>query len=219
MRKTGLRVVILISLPVLTLTLLSGIVLAKLGVGVNTGTIQVDEKLKGGMIYNLPSITVINTGDEAAEYRMSVSYQKDQKLLAPDKAWLDFSPDAFDLEGGKTQVVEIKIKLPLRSKPGDYFAYLEARPIATVNRGGTAVGVAAASKLYFTVAPANAFLGMYYRIASMWTQYMPWSQVIVGLMAFALILSIFKKFVRLEIKAKPAKKSPSKEESSSNSNS
>ena len=39
------------------------LVYAKLGVGVATGKIVVEDKLRPGMIYNLPALTVLNTGD------------------------------------------------------------------------------------------------------------------------------------------------------------
>jgi len=43
--------------------------LANVGVGVGLGKIQIDELLKSGGIYKLPSIPVINTGDEAGDSR------------------------------------------------------------------------------------------------------------------------------------------------------
>ena len=131
---------------------------ANIGVGVNTGKIQVDEKLKAGMIYKLPSITVINTGDEPADYETTIAYHQDQPELRPGQNWITFTPQKFHLDPGKGQLVEIKINLPIKIEPGNYFAYLEGHPIATVQKGNTVLGVAAASKLYFTVVPANVFL-------------------------------------------------------------
>ncbi len=162
MRKNIYRLVFLF----VVFILFSNTAFAKIGVGVNTGKIQVDEELKAGMIHKLPPITVINTGDEPAEYETSVAYHQDQPEICPKQDWFIFTPQKFHLEPGKGQLVEIKINLPLRIEPGDYFAYLEGHPFTTVQKGTTTLGVAAASKLYFTVVPANIFYGIYYKITS-----------------------------------------------------
>ncbi len=58
---------------------------ANLGVGVGTGKIVVDEQLKPGMIYQLPSFSVINTGDIASDYSVGVAYHEGQEELQPAK--------------------------------------------------------------------------------------------------------------------------------------
>lgn len=184
------------------LTLFPNMALAKIGVGVNTGKIQVDEKLKAGMIYKLPPITIINTGDEPSEYGTSIGYHQNQPELQPKQDWFIFSPDKFHLEPGKAQLVEIKINLPLRIEPGDYFAYLEGHPNVTTKKGTTTLGVAAATKLYFTVVPANIFYGIYYKIATFFNVYAPWPQRVLVVIGIVLALLMFKKFFNLQINLK-----------------
>lgn len=179
--------------------LFSNTAFAKIGVGVNTGKIQVNEKLKAGMIYKLPPITVINTGDEPAEYETSVAYHQDQPELRPKQDWFIFSPQKFHLEPGKAQLVEIKINLPLRIEPGNYFAYLEGHPLVTVQKGTTTLGVAAAAKLYFTVVPANIFLGIYYKIVSFWNVYAPWPQRAMMLVGLGVVYLLAKKYLKINI--------------------
>ncbi|MBU2591933.1 hypothetical protein KKD61_00545 [Patescibacteria group bacterium] len=201
MRKSISRLIFLFAV----FTLFSNTAFAKIGVGVNTGKIQVDEKLKAGMIYKLPPITVINTGDEPAEYEASVAYHQDQPELRPEQNWFIFTPQKFHLEPGKGQLVEIKINLPLRIEPGNYFAYLEGHPLAQVQKGKATIGVAAASKLYFTVVPANIFYGIYYKITSFWKVYSPWPQrVTIALLIIASLL-LFKKFFNIKINVKKPK--------------
>ena len=79
--------------------------------------------------------------------------------------------------------------------------------MATVKEGTTTLGVAAASKLYFTVLPANIFYGIYYKISTFWKVYAPWPQrVAIGLL-IVLVILIFKKFFKIQVKVKgPAKK-------------
>lgn len=177
-------------------------VFAKIGVGVNTGKIEVEEKLKAGMFYKLPPITIINTGDEAAEYEAAVSYHQEQPELRPEQDWFIFSPQKFNLEPGKGQLVEIKINLPLRVEPGDYFAYLEGHPIVTTQKGTANIGVAAAAKLYFKVVPANIFYGIFYKISTFFKVYAPWPQRVLFLAVVLLILLFFKKFFNIKISFK-----------------
>lgn len=175
--------------------LLPTFALAKIGVGMGTGKIQVDQELKAGLIYTLPSITVLNTGDEPSEYGVGIQYHENQTEMKPSKEWFSFEPLNFHLEPGQSQVVQVKLTLPVKgAKPGDYFAFLQGFPVKKAQAGGTSVGVAAAAKLYFTVAPANIFFGIYYRIVSISELYSPWSYIILAVIAVALLVIIFRKF-------------------------
>ncbi|MFH1827005.1 MAG: hypothetical protein ABH812_01055 [bacterium] len=205
------RFFVILSL-LLTLFLFSpNLAFSNIGVGVGTGKIQVDEKLKPGLIYELPSINVINTGDQSSNYKISVAYHTDQPELKPNKNWFIFSPKTFYLKPGEVRVVDIKINLPLRIEPGKYFAYLEAQPSATAKKGKTSIGVAAASKLYFTVVPGSFFEGVYYKLISFWKVYAPWPQRTVIAVLIVSLLILFKKFFNIKINLKkPDSKPPKK---------
>lgn len=187
-------------------TLISSVSFARIGVGVGTGKIQVDEKLKSGMIYQLPPVTVLNTGDEKSDYQVTTAYRETQTEFRPPKEWFIFIPEKFELDPGQVKIVEIKLNLPLKTVPGDYFAYLEASPTARSTAGLATIGVAAASKLSFTVIPSNIFQGIYYKLISLWKVYQPWTgrgAIAIGVL-FALIL--FKKFFKIELNTKQPKK-------------
>jgi len=179
--------------------------LARIGVGVGIGKIVVDQPLKPGLIYILPSLPVLNTGDEPGEYGVSIEYHEGQETnpqmgLKPQREWFSFEPATFHLEPGQVQQVQIKLTLPLKGvRPGNYFAYLEAHPIKKEAAGQTTVGVAAAAKLYFTVKPANIFVGMYYRIASLFALYSPWSYVVLGVILAAILVLLFRQFFTFKI--------------------
>jgi hypothetical protein len=181
-------------------------VYAKLGVGVATGKIVVDDKLKPGMIYNLPVLTVLNTGDEEAEYEVGVSYHEKQAELRPKQEWFVFSPQKFLLKPGAGQKVEIKLNLPIKIEPGDYFAYLEGYPLKKSESGQTSVGIAAGTKLYFTVLPANPVLGAYYKAASLWEAYQPWSLRIAIILAVVIVYCLLHKYLGFQIGFKKKKK-------------
>ena len=173
-------------------------VLASVGVGVNLGKIEIDEPLKPGGIYNFPSIGVINTGNEPGEYELAITYHQDQPQIRPAQEWFSFSPSGFHLEPGQSQSVVVKLSLPVKTKPGDYFAYLEAHPIIKAGPG-TTIGVAAATKTYFSVIPANIWQAIYYKTTSFFTIYAPWTYVVLAIIAAAIIISIFRKFFAFQI--------------------
>lgn len=184
---------------------------ARIGVGVGTGKIIVNEKLKPGQIYKFPSIAVLNTGDEDGIYGVGVAYHEQQPELKPPLEWFQFDPNNFDLKPTDAKIVEVKVNIPLDAVPGDYFAYLEATPKKKTAEGVTSVSVAAAAKLYFTVAPANFIQGVYYRALSIWTLNEPWSSRIafgIGILVLGLIA---KKYLHIEVNLKkPSNKKENK---------
>ena len=187
-----------IFLITISLSLIAFPALASVGVGVNLGKIQIDEPLKPGGIYNFPSIGVINTGDTAGEYELAVTYHQDQPQIRPAQEWFSFSPSSFNLEPGRSQSVVVKLTLPVKAKPGDYFAYLEAHPIIKAGPG-TTIGVAAATKTYFSVIPANLWQAIIWRISSFFTMYAPWTYVVLAIIVAAIIIALFRKFFAFQI--------------------
>lgn len=172
--------------------------LASVGVGVNLGKINIEQELKPGGIYKFPVIGVINTGDEPGDYELAVTYHQDQPELRPAEEWFNFSPASFTLAPGEAQNVEIRLSLPVKMKPGDYFAYLEAHPVIAAGPG-TTIGVAAATKTYFTVVPANLWQATIHRISSFFTLYAPWTYVVLAIIAGAILIAVFRRFFSFNI--------------------
>jgi hypothetical protein len=176
---------------------------AKIGVGVGTGKIIVDQPMNAGSIYTLPSLVVLNTGDEPSEYGVAVQFRENQPEMRPLKEWFSFEPSNFHLEPGQSQVVQIKLALPVSGvKPGDYFAFLQGYPVMKQSFGGTSIGVAAAAKLYFTIAPSNIFQGLYYRFISLYRRYHPWDTIILAMVFIIALILFFKKCFKIQIARK-----------------
>lgn len=173
-------------------------VFAKIGVGVATGKITVQEPFKPGGIYRVSPMTVLNTGDESSDYDIEVGYHFEQPQLRPSAEWFTFIPRPFHLEPGQSQSVEIKLTLPMKTTPGDYFAYLAAKPIIE-KKPGTSIGVAASTQIYFTVVPANIWQGILYRVSSFFTNYAPWSWVVLGIVLAAIVIVLFKRFFAFQV--------------------
>lgn len=188
-------------------------VLATIGVGVGTGKILITEKLKAGIVYKIPPVTVVNTGDEPSDYSIGVAFLEKQPELKPDKSWFAFSPLDFHLNPGQAQQVNMTMTLPLKVIPGKYFAYLEGFPAKKAVGGKTTVGIAAASKLYFEIAPSNLFEGIYYRAISVWRNNEPWTNILGGIVVLIIAIYLFRHFFKIEInvRGKDNENEPQKE--------
>jgi len=203
----------IVFLSIIVSLILPSLVFGSVGVGVNLGKIEIDEPLKPGGIYNFPSIGVINTGDEAGDYELAVTYHQDQPEQRPDEEWFTFTPSSFQLEPGESQSVAVQLALPLKMTPGDYFSYLEAHPVIKAGPG-TTIGVAAATKTYFTVAPANIFQAVTYRISSFVVNNAPLTYVVLAIVAGAIVIALFRRFFAFQFGIKRKEDTSSSDEKS-----
>lgn len=171
---------------------------AKIGVGVGLGKIEIDEPLKSGGIYSLPNLPVLNTGDVLADYEMEVTFFENQPELKPEASWFSFSPSTFNLEPGKSQIVEIRLTIPTSVMSGNYFAFLEAHPVQSAE--GVTIGIAAATKTYFTI-EAGTILGAFTeRIKSFFTTYTPASFIVLGVIVLTILVITFRKYFSFKLK-------------------
>lgn len=177
---------------------LSPAVDAKVGVGMGAGEIRVDEPVKLGGIYELPSVRIFNTGDETTAYGMGIAFHQDYHELRPAKEWFSFSPATFTIKPGESQEVRVIMTVPLKGEPGDYFAFIESGPIPT-NTPGTSVGIAVATKLYFTLVPANIFQAIGFRVSSFFRTYTPWSWGVLGLIILCILVLTFRRFFSFNV--------------------
>lgn len=93
------------------------------------------------------------------------------------------------------------MRVPISVEPGEYFAYLEARPAKVISDGstGASVGIAAATKLYFSVDAANIWEAAYYRARSFWNMYTPWPAVAIGVLLAIVAVLILRRFISFHI--------------------
>ena len=183
----------------LTALLAPGTALGQAGVGVNVGKIQLDETIAPGGSYTLPSIGVINTGHDPADYSLRITYRTRQEELEHPEDWFSFNPIRFRLEANQSQNVQIKLELPVTAEPGDYFAFIEAYPVTSGGGGGVAIGIAAATKLNFTVKPSNVFSASFLWFFHRFRDASPWSWAGVGIFGGLVLGFIVYKFVPIRI--------------------
>ncbi len=173
-------------------------VFSKIGVGMGAGEIRVTEDIKPGGIYSLPNLRIFNTGDETTTYGMNVAYHQDYQQIRPAKDWFTFEPPTFTLAPGESQEIRVMMTVPVKTEQGEYFAFLESGPVAT-HESGTSVGVAVASKLYFTVVPANLWQAITHRVEAFMATYAPWSWIVLNGVIGIVCVLMFARFFSLNI--------------------
>ncbi len=193
------RKITIVSLIGLT-ALVPAATFAKIGVGVGLGKVNIDERLKPGGIYKLPTLPVLNTGDEAGDYEVEVTYLTDQAEMRPEADWFSFSPSQFHLEADSSQSVEVSLMLPVNARPGDYFAFLEAHPVTTGE--GVTIGVAAATKLNFTIKPSGVLGASIERVRSFFTTTSPVSYIVLGIVGTIVLIGIIRRYFSFNISLK-----------------
>ncbi len=171
---------------------------ARLGVGVNVGNIEVNEPLLSGGIYDIATMSVINTGNETSDYGLGVSYRDKQKEMKPPVEWFRFSPERFELKPGRQKPVEISLIVPVNAKAGDYFALVEGHPIA--DEKGLNIGIAAAAKINFTVESSSLFWSIVNRLTTWFTNNSPYSYIIAGVSLLAIVILIIRHYIKLSFK-------------------
>jgi P pilus assembly chaperone PapD len=171
---------------------------AETGVAISPGQIRIEDSLSPGGDYRLPSLNVINTGTEPTSYEVVVSYLAGQQEKRPPEQWFRFQPQRFLLEAGQAQMLEVRLTLPPRAEPGEYFAFLEAHPVREGQ--GVAVNVAVATKLSFTVKPANALQAWLVRINHLISGGQPWTSLLAGALLAYFGVRLVGRYVRIGVR-------------------
>ena len=198
-RHITLGVLATIMLFTALFSLYFSVVSAKVGVGIGAGEIRLTELVKPGEIYTLPSLRIFNTGDETTTYGMGVAYHQENPQMRPRKDWFVFSPSSFSILPTESQEVLVTMIVPVKAEQGDYFAFIESGPVGVLDKPGTTVGIAVATKLFFTVAPANIWQAVLHRTEAFFRINSPWSWVGLGVVLFAVLIFLFRKFFSFNI--------------------
>lgn len=170
------------------------------GVGVTLGQIQIDEPVRPGGRYVLPSIGVVNTGGQTDRYRISHTRLSNQPERWPGRQWLSFQPDAFSLGPGESRQVDLVLTVPVGAEPGAYFAIIEA---IVGDEGSDAMLAAAGTKLTFTVAPATWLQAQRTRLERWLEDASPWLELTALAVLLLLALRWLSRRVRFRLPFEP----------------
>lgn len=127
---------------------------ASIGVGIQVGPVRLAGIAHAGQTYDLPPVYVVNTGTEPETVRLDV--QRLSKGTGRDvpRAW--FKPGQTDvhLDPKQSATIPVQLVVPADATLGPYFSDVVAHGSASIQAGQTTLGVAAATKLQFTVGKA-----------------------------------------------------------------
>jgi uncharacterized membrane protein len=128
---------------------------ASIGVGVQASPVRLGSMAHRGERYALP-LDVVNTGTEAEAVSMRVERLSRGPGRAVPPSWIQFAGPAVQLAPGKAARVSLELVVPGRAKPGEYLSDIVVSSSAAGQAGTGNLGVAAATKLEFSVSSAPA---------------------------------------------------------------
>jgi uncharacterized membrane protein len=128
---------------------------ASVGVGVQAGPVRLGSMAHRGERYALP-LDVVNTGTEAEAVSMRVERLSRGPGRAVPPSWIQFAGPAVQIAPGKAARVSLELVVPDRAKPGEYLSDIVVTGSAAGQAGTANLGVAAATKLEFSVSSAPA---------------------------------------------------------------
>ena len=128
---------------------------ASVGVGVQVSPVRLGSMAHRGESYPL-SVDVVNTGTEAEAVSMRVERLSRGSGRAVPPSWIQFPGSAVQIAPGKAARVSLELVVPGRARPGGYLSDIVASGSAAGQAGTGNLGVAAATKLEFSVSSAPA---------------------------------------------------------------
>ena len=124
------------------------------GAGISAAPVALGQPARPGTTYDLPVVTVANTGAQRTTYAVAVRQIAGQREVPT--GWIQVDPAAIDLDTGQQATVHLSLQVPAEADTGDYHALLEARAVTGTGTGaGGEMGVAAATDLRFSVTPSD----------------------------------------------------------------
>jgi hypothetical protein len=144
--------------PVLALGLIVAIAVpvvadASVGLGIQAGPVRLAGGAHPGGTYPLPAVYVINTGTQDESVVIRVEHLSPGAGRAVPSSWVQATGSAVKLSGNQSARIPLQLTVPRGAQPGAYLSDVVAKGSAALGAGGANLGVAAATKLQFTVVP------------------------------------------------------------------
>jgi hypothetical protein len=128
---------------------------ASVGVGVQVSPVRLGSMAHRGERYAL-SVDVVNTGTEAEAVSLRVERLSRGSGQAVPPSWIQFAGPAVQIGPGKAARISLELVVPGGARPGEYLSDIVASGSAAGQAGTGHLGVAAATKLEFSVSSAPA---------------------------------------------------------------
>ncbi len=128
---------------------------ASVGVGVQAGPVRLGAAAQRGGNYALPPVYVVNTGTQAEFISVRIERLSRGSGLAVPPTWIHAGP-GVQLPPHRAARIPLELNVPDGARPGAYVSDVVAAGSVTISVGSANLGVAAATKLEFSVGPGSA---------------------------------------------------------------
>jgi len=165
---------------------------ASVGVGVQVGPVRLGGAAHRGGSYPLPPVYVVNTGTQAETISVRVERLSHGTRLTVPPSWVSVTGSAVQLAAGASARLPLQLAVPGQARPGAYLSDIVVTGSPVGAAQGAHIGVAAATKLEFSVssAPAPGHPALF----------PPWLWVLIGLLvAAAVILGARRMGLRIRV--------------------
>jgi hypothetical protein len=171
---------------------------ASVGVGVQATPVQLANVAHAGGSYALPSVYVIDTGTQPEAITVRVERLSKGTGRAVPPSWVQATGPAVQLSPRQSTRIPLELVVPGGAKPGRYLSDIVVAGSAVISAGRANLGVAAATRLEFSVVP-GAPPGLFpFGPSWMW-----WAMI--GLLVIALaITGVRRSGVRIRIERTPS---------------
>ena len=158
---------------------------ASVGVGVQASPVRLGNVAKAGGSYALPPVYVLDTGTQPE----SISVRVERLSKGPGRdvppSWVHATAGAVRLSPRQSARIPLELVVPGGAKTGRYSSDVVVTGSAVISVGRANLGVAAATRLEFSVAPGGG--------PGLWLFMPPWMvwffAVLIGLIVLALVVT------------------------------
>jgi hypothetical protein len=133
---------------------------ASVGVGVQAGPVLLSSAAHPGGSYALPPVYVVNTGTQAELVSIRIDRLSAGSGRPVPPSWIHAGP-SVRLTAHQAARISLQLVVPAGAKTGAYLSDVVAAGSGRISEGNANLGVAAATKLEFRVAPGAAPAGLW----------------------------------------------------------
>jgi hypothetical protein len=146
--------VVAVAAPVVSAALVSLAVTseASVGVGVQAGPVLLASAAHPGGSYALPPVYVVNTGTQPEVVSVRIDRLSAGRGRPVPPSWIHAGP-SVRLTAHQAARISLQLVVPAGARTGAYLSDVVAAGSGTISEGNANLGVAAATKLEFRVAP------------------------------------------------------------------
>ena len=128
-----------------------GLTQASIGVSVQGAPVRLRAVAQPGSSYALPPVYVVSTGTQDESISMHIQRLSHGPGRTVPSSWIQFTDNGMQLPTHKSARIPLELVVPADAAPGKYLSDVVVVGSAAISVGKTNLGVAAATKLEFSV--------------------------------------------------------------------